>query len=273
MANSELFMQMTMKPREWFNIEQSEGEAEILIYDQIGLDMWGEGLSSRDFVSQVKELNVKRLNLRINSPGGFITEGKVIYNTIKNLKYDVWAYVDGIAASTASWLLMAADKRIINENAQIMIHDPWGMAMGDAQSMRDTADRLDQEKMSIIGMYEARVNLSTAMIEDMMAKETWMDAREAVGYQFVDEIDANRRVMAACAFDLNLFADSLPEAITKQQTALDKRALEKNLRDAGYSRTQAKTIASGPQHDAENTALDELAETLKQNIAKIGATK
>ena len=269
MANKEKFLQMTMKPREWYNIEQSEREAEIYIYDQIGLDMWGDGLSARDFVRQVKELDVDKLNLRINSPGGFITEGKVIYNTIKNLKYTVWAYVDGIAASVASWFPLAADKRIINENAQVMIHDPWGINVGDADSMRETAEQLDREKMSIIGMYEARANLSTAALGEMMSAETWMNAREAVLHGFMDEIDANRRQMAACAFDLQCF-DNLPDNFLKQQTALDKRELENNLRDAGYSRSKAKEIATGPQREAENTLdLSEIADALKTNIAKM----
>lgn len=274
MANKELFLQMTMKPREWYNIEQSEGEAEILIYDQIGLNMWGDGLSAKEFVRQVKELNVKRLNLRIDSPGGYITEGKVIYNTIKNLKYEVYAYVDGIAASVASWLPLAADHRIINENAQVMIHDPWGMAMGDAEAMRETADQLDREKLSIIGMYEARVNLPPQKISDMMSKETWMNAAESIMHGFMDQIDGNVRKMAACAYDLSLFEDSLPESFLKKQTALSKRELEKGLRDVGYSRAEAKEIVTRPRREDENTpALDEIAEVLKQNIAKMETPK
>ena len=273
MANNELFLRMSMKPREWYNIEQSEGEAEILIYDQIGLDFWGDGLSSNDFVAQVRDLRVKRLNIRINSPGGYITEGKVIYNTIKNLRnMETFSFVDGIAASTASWIPLATDHRIINENAQVMIHDPWGVAMGGAQEMRDTADQLDREKLSIVGMYEARVNLPHQKIIDMMTEETWMNAAEAVMHGFMDQVDGNRR-LAACAWDLGVF-DALPENFLKQQSALDKRSLENALRDAGYSRTAAKEIASGPQREAENTDdLGELAEALKANIAKIGESK
>jgi ATP-dependent Clp protease protease subunit len=273
MANKEKFLAMAMKPREWYNIEQSEGEATIYIYDQIGMDWWGDGLSANDFVAQVNDLTVKRLNLRINSPGGYITEGKVIYNTIKNLRdIEVWAYVDGIAASVASWLPLAADHRIINENAQVMIHDPWGVAIGNADDMRKTAELLDNEKLSIIGMYQARVNLSEGKLGEMMSNETWMNAAEAVMHGFMDQVDGNRR-LAACMFDTSVF-DNLPESFLKQQSAADKRNLEKGLRDAGYSRSEAITLASGPRRDADSDAeLSELAEALKTNLAKMETSK
>lgn len=272
MANKDLFLKMSMKPREWYNIEQSEGEAEILIYDQIGLDFWGDGLSANDFVQQVKDLRVKRLNIRINSPGGYITEGKVIYNTIKNLRnMETYSFVDGIAASVASWIPLATDHRIINENAQVMIHDPWGIAIGDADEMRETADQLDREKMAIVGMYEARVNLPTQKIAEMMSAETWMNAAEAVSHGFMDQIDGNRR-LAACAWDLQVF-DGIPDNFLKQQSALDKRTLESSLRDAGYSRAEAKQIAAGPRRDDENSAYDELADLINRNIATLGDTK
>ena len=98
-----------------------------------------------------------------------------------------------------------------------------------------------------------------------------MNAGEAIANGFADQVDGNRRI-AACAFDLGVF-DRIPKDFIKQQTALDKRQLENALRDAGYSRKEAKELAIGPQREADTVDVTELAEVLKNNIAKFGGNK
>lgn len=274
MANNEKFLRMSMTPREWFNIEESEGEAEIYIYDQIGADFWGDGLSAKDFIAQLKEIKSKTLALHINSPGGYVNEGKAIYNALKNLRgVETTSHIDGLAASVASWFPMATDKTIINANAQIMIHDPWGFAIGDSREMRETADLLDREKIIIVNMYASGTDIDPKRLADMMAEETWMSADEAVDLGFADEINGNAR-LAACVFDLGLF-DNLPDAFLRQQSALSKRTLESDLRDVGWSKAEATRIASGPRRDSEGDEADdaELADLINANIAKLENTK
>jgi ATP-dependent Clp protease protease subunit len=97
-------------------------------------------------------------------------------------------FVDGLAASAASAVLMAGDKIVCAPGAQIMIHDPWSMAIGNAADLRQTADLLEQTGETLVSLYAARTKQSPDDIRAWMSAETWMTAQVAKERGFADEL-------------------------------------------------------------------------------------
>ena len=142
------------KARSWFEAKAtSNGDktiAEIMIYDEIGL--WG--ITAKDFADALKGLGkVDEIVLSINSPGGSVFDGVSIYNMLKRGRASVTARIDGVAASIASVIAMAADRIIMPSNAFMMVHDPSGVVMGNSKDMRALADALDKVRDSMAGFY------------------------------------------------------------------------------------------------------------------------
>jgi HK97 family phage major capsid protein/ATP-dependent Clp endopeptidase proteolytic subunit ClpP len=190
------------------------GEAEILIYEEIGRDFWDEGIGAKQFVEDLKALgDLNKITLRINSPGGSVFEGNAIYNALVMHKATIEVYIDGLAASIASVIAMAGvksdtkpnNKIIMPANSMLMIHDPWMMAQGSAEDMRKAAEALDKIKLSIIASYRAKTGLSDEEIADIMSAETWLTAYEALEKGFCDEVTEAAEMAACSKFNLSGF--------------------------------------------------------------------
>lgn len=167
----------------WFDIKaKAEAEADVFLYDEIG----GFGVNARDFISEIRASGAKKINLRINSPGGSVFDGLAIYNFLK--EQDVTVQVDGLAASIASIIAMAGKEVRIASNGFLMIHNPWGGAMGDSDEMRQTADLLDKIRDSLVGTYAKKTGKDAETIKRWMDEETWFSAEEAKENGFVDTI-------------------------------------------------------------------------------------
>lgn len=196
--------------KSWFTARaaQSDGEAEIAIYDEIG----AFGITAKDFHSELRALGpVAHINLRINSPGGSVFDGLAIFNMLARHKATVIVTVDGIAASIASVIAMAGDAVIMPQNALLMIHDPSGLVVGTSKEMRDLADALDKIKGSLIAAYASKSGMERDEIAQLMADETWLNADEAVEMGFADSVE--EPVKMAARFDLSKFKNA-PEAVT-----------------------------------------------------------
>ncbi len=194
----------------WYEFKALEnGATEIYVYDEIGF--WG--ITAKDFARDLKELDPKgEINLRINSPGGSVTDGIAIYNLLKNHKAKVNTFVDGLAASMASVIAMAGDTITMPENALMMIHNPWGGAMGDADELRKTADVLDKMKTALVSAYVNKTGLADTEIASLMTAETWMTGAEALEKGFATQITDEVNLQAS--FDtskLNQFKNSVKE--------------------------------------------------------------
>lgn len=194
----------------WYEFKALEnGATEIYVYDEIGF--WG--ITAKDFARDLKELDPKgEINLRINSPGGSVTDGIAIYNLLKNHKAKVNTFVDGLAASMASVIAMAGDTITMPENALMMIHNPWGGAMGDADELRKTADVLDKMKTALVSAYVNKTGLDDTEIANLMTAETWMTGAEALEKGFATQITDEVNLQAS--FDtskLNQFKNSVKE--------------------------------------------------------------
>jgi len=242
----------------WWKIESKADKAEIWIYEEIGEDFWtGGGITAKGFQKELSEIKAGQIDLHINSPGGLVFDGITIYNLLKQHPATVTTYIDGLAASIASVIALAGDKVIMAANALFMVHNPFGMVAGNANEMRDFADKLDKVRGSISTTYIAKTGKSEDDINDLMDAETWMTADEAMEAGFIDEIGGEAD-MAACAKFIPVMAKAgfqhIPENIAKKGKH-SARDLERILRDGGCSEAMAKSIlAEGFKGDQRDVA-------------------
>jgi ATP-dependent Clp endopeptidase proteolytic subunit ClpP len=163
--------------------------AEILLYDEIGY--WG--VTAQDFVTQLAQITAGTINVRINSPGGDVFDGLAIYQALKSHPATINTFVDGWAASAASFIALAGDTVTMGENAFMMIHKAWGVGVGNATDMRDLANTLDKIDGQLASIYAKKTGKSAAEMLALMAGEsdgTWFTAAEAKAIGLADAVDA-----------------------------------------------------------------------------------
>jgi ATP-dependent protease ClpP protease subunit len=155
-------------------------EADLFIYDVI--DGWGGdwGVSAMDVVNLLNAYEGDVLNVRLNSPGGDFFEGVAILNALQRHPATVHVYVDGLAASAASVIAMAGDKRVMGLGAQLMVHEASTIAMGTAADMLKTAEMLEQTNDDIAALYAQCAGGEVADWRQKVAAETWFTATSAV---------------------------------------------------------------------------------------------
>lgn len=221
----------------WFEIKNESSESvDVYLYDFIG-DPW-IGTDASSIVKQLQGLKSKKINLRINSPGGVIADGLAIYNSLLAHPAEVTTYIDGYAASIASVIALAGKRVVIAENALFMIHNPWVMVAGDAKMLRTEADALDQHKEAIITTYARRTGASRKDLADQMDAETWFTAEEAVKAKFADEI-AVGAAAAASAFDLSIYGYANAPKSAAQPNPISASTPETSSPPARLKRRQA----------------------------------
>jgi ATP-dependent Clp protease protease subunit len=207
---------------------------EIWLYDQIGESLWGDGISAKQFQKELTAMGkVSTINLRINSPGGDVFDGLAIYNQLKSHPARVVVDVDGLAASIASVIAMAGDEIRMASNSMMMIHNPHGMAVGDAAEMSRVGALLGQVKGSLSSTYAARTGQKATQLDAWMDDETWMSAETAVQYGFADAITDPQSVSAS--FNLLNHYRNVPDTLragTGARQARDILAV-RNARNAG----------------------------------------
>ena len=193
--------------------EKQNPFAEIMIYDEIGKSFWNENaVGAKAFVDSLNALgDIDDIVLRINSPGGDVFDGMAIHNALKTHKAKVTARVDGIAASIASYIAMAADKIIMPKNSFMLLHNASGFAMGTAEDMRATANDLDAIDKSIIATYSARSGQSAAKVRALLKEDRLMDAREAKQLGYADSVTRETKMTAK--FPLRLLSKPVADYV------------------------------------------------------------
>ena len=194
--------------KSWYTIRARTSGTEVLIYDEIG----AYGVTAKGFLAELGALpDDAAIDLRLNSPGGSVFDAVAIYNALKRHAGEITVWIDGIAASAASYIAMAGDIIVMPENAFLMIHDPSGLVMGTAEDMRSTAEALDKVKGSLIQGYSSKSGKADNEIATLMAAETWLDAKEALDLGFIDRIAAP--VKLAASFDVARFRNAPPDLV------------------------------------------------------------
>jgi len=203
------------KPVNPFTIRAvANDEAEILIYGDIG-DSWdGESVAAAQFVKDLQQIDASLLIVRINSYGGSVTDGLAIYNALRRHPAAVDMHIDGIAASIASLIAMAGDTVTMADNAMMMIHAPWGFAMGNAQDMREMADTLDKYAQAMAASYSARAGVDADWILSLLTdgQDHWFTAQEAVDAGLADGTSEALPVAAQFLPDVRRRYPSFPAA-------------------------------------------------------------
>lgn len=174
--------------KDWFRISNSATEddtAEVLVFDSIG--GWF-GLYADEFVEQLNEITASNIKLRLNSPGGSVFEGIAIANAIRHHPANVTVYVDSLAASIASVIMLAGDKVVMMPGSQVMVHAASTMCYGNAAEMTETAELLQKQTVNIAMAYQGRAGGTTDEWLTRMDAETWLNAEEAVALGLADEI-------------------------------------------------------------------------------------
>jgi ATP-dependent Clp protease protease subunit len=165
--------------------------AEILVYGFI--DPYD--VSANDFVKELRllEKEYSNINVRINSGGGSVFEGFAIYNAMKQSKCVINTYVDGIAGSMASIVMMGnsnGGKCYISKVGQVMTHQPSSGGWGNSEDLRKNADLLDSLEKMMCAIYAAKTGKT---VEDckskfLNGKDNWFNADQAVAEGLADEI-------------------------------------------------------------------------------------
>ncbi len=185
-----------MKKNNFYQLSINEDSAELFIYGDITSYKWYEDdVCAYDLSKELKELNGKDLKVRINSYGGEVSQGLAIYNLLRDYEGNVKTICDGFACSAASVVFMAGKERIMNKASLLLIHNAWTYVSGDANELRKQADDLEKITRPSIEVYKSTSHLTENEIKEMMDREEWITADEALDYGFatsVNEIEAKQ---------------------------------------------------------------------------------
>lgn len=205
-----------MRPCYTFTAASENKPALLSIFDEIGF--WGT--QAKDFLASLAAIAGDKLRVEISSPGGDMFAGVAMYNGLRASGKEVTTVVMGVAASAASLIFMAGDKRVMPKNTHLMVHNPSNWFGGTADEHRETADLLDKLGATMRSTYAARSGMDEAELEAMFKTDTWLSAEESLANGMATEVVDDIR--ATASFDMSR-AD-LPEAVRSVYLAMKPAA-------------------------------------------------
>lgn len=222
----------------------SDGDAVIRIYDEI----WFLGVNAEDFARDLQDVTADRIRVEINSPGGDVFDGIAIYNALRTHPAHVTTRVDGIAASIASVIAQAGDHRIMLGASQMMIHNAWGVTIGDSKDHSEMQALLEQQDDIIAGIYATRSGGDKDHFRGLMNAETWLSDSRAIEEGLADEMVEPERKPEAKAKTLH---DEISEAMDVVSGAVASAERVDALRaGAGKSLSAVNVESLGGLRDA-----------------------
>lgn len=163
--------------------------AEMLMYDFIGENWMGDGLTAKRIEQALSDLGqVDELTVLINTPGGVIYEALGIYNALARFDAKVITHNVGAAWSCGAWLLQAGDERLASENSTTMIHNSQGIAMGDRRTFEKEIEVLDKMDATIAATFAKRTGRKAETFRKMMNDESWFTGQEALDAKLIDRL-------------------------------------------------------------------------------------
>lgn len=203
----------------------SDDAANISIYDVIGENWEGTGLTAKRIGAALRNIGARELTVNINSPGGDFFEGVAIYNLLREHKAKVTVNVMGLAASAASVIAMAGDEIRMGDGAFLMIHNAWGVTVGNRHDMIDAAAVLEPFDVAMARLYAQRTGMAESEAAALMDKETWIGASQAVDNGFATGL------LESAQIDRNARLGSNRKAMA---------LIESSMAKSGYSRVQRR---------------------------------
>lgn len=194
----------------------SEASADLYVYgDIVDEKWWDSDVSAQDVKTAIENLHSgATLNMYVNSGGGsvFVASAMVsMLNRAKENGITVHAYVDGLAASAASFLIMAADQITMYSNSMIMVHKPLCMVYGNSTDLLDMAEKLDHIQESVMmPLYRSKMKCTEDHLRNLIDTETWLSAEETADI-FDVEISSDQAQIAASVSNHNYM--NVPEKL------------------------------------------------------------
>lgn len=277
-----------------YNVKMAAEEsdtAEVMLYGQIVEDgpkwwKWSEeDKSAAEFKKAIDDViakGAKKLLLRINSPGGVCTESVAMRSILGNAGFEeINIRIEGMCASAATDLATLPGAHVaIAEGSEYMIHNPWCLAIGNANEMEHTIERLRNIEEMSRGFYMKRTGQSEEQIKEWMDAETWFTAEQAVEYGFADEVleaeVTGETPAAACATSREMdimrsLYKSVPEQI-KEKTAEISAAnndVSNGTPVAGVPTENNSKKGENTMELNENTTVDQLREANPALLAQV----
>lgn len=225
---------------------------EITIFDEIGGD--SNIVTTLAIQEQLKKIGkVDELLVRINSPGGDVSEGIGIFHVLKNFDAKIVCRIEGIAASAASLIAMAGDRIEMCTGTFLLIHEPHAETIGTSSELTALASDLEKMTKSFAEIYALRSGQSEDFVEQLMAEDRLMSAEEALSLGFCDEIIKN----VQAKINMKALPRFLQSAVKKAKTEKAKMA------------TKARTRMDTDNSDNQNT--DERLENIEKKIEELTA--
>ena len=232
---------LSTRVEQWFNLETEEEPKKPLtlkLYSVIGGSWFSMGDTAKSVTDKIDAADPSSITVRINSPGGSVTEGLTIYNYLRAKTASgvpVTVIIDGMAASIASVIAQAGDKVIINKAAFFHLHRPWCLACGNAPELRGVASDLDTVGDTIANVYADRSKRSVEEINALLKGEegkdgTMLNSASALVHGLVDEIDDTGTAAAACVgvdfFDLDPEEKPAEEPAPEEEEEVNTQQLQ-----------------------------------------------
>jgi len=187
---------------------KADGSTRIDLYDVID-DYYG--VSATAFVSALNSIKSGDIALHINSPGGDVFSARAMVAAIAAHPSNVTAYVDGLAASAASYVAMSCDSVVMQAGSMLMVHCASCIVWGNSAEMKEMCVLLDKIDDSIAADYARKTGKPAEEMMALMRAETWMSAEESLDMGFADSIVENKKGKPANAWNLAAFKNA-PEA-------------------------------------------------------------
>lgn len=233
----------------------------ISVYDVIGADWFtGEGVTAKRVAAALRSIGASPVTVNVNSPGGDMFEGLAIYNLLVEHPAEVTVRVMGLAASAASIIAMAGDRVEMGLGSMLMIHNSWGMVVGNQNDMRSAAETFAEFDAAMAEIYAARTGMDAAAVKAMMDAETFMRADTAIANGFADA------TFEAPAYDDKDKAATGRKALAVIDATLAKAGMTRTERRALMSEAAGTPSAAGtamPSAGFDADAMSRLIETLK----------
>ncbi|WP_313075846.1 head maturation protease, ClpP-related [Melaminivora sp.] len=205
---------------------EEKGEATISILDAVGFDPWsGDGVTAKRIAAVLRNIGERDVTVHINSPGGDVFEGFAIYNMLREHPGRVTVKVLGIAASIASVIAMAGDEIQVARAGFFMVHNAWGVTVGNRHDMRAAAEMLEPIDNTIADIYAARSGMAAAKASELMDAESWIPGADAIERGMADGL---------------LSADAVRDAEPTASNAV--RRLDMVLASSGMPRSERRKL-------------------------------
>ena len=207
--------------KKFYSFKALKDKAEIYIYGEIVSDKWyDDEVTATDFKNELAKHKGKDLDIYINSPGGSVWEAQAIVSMLQRHDGVKTAYIDGLAASAASFIALACDKVYMPKNAYLMIHKAWGMSWGNADELRKQADMLDKVDDGILAIYMTKAKVSEDEMKKLVEDESWFTGAEAIEIFDIEAVE-DKQVAAFINQEILGKYTKTPEYLKKLENTAD----------------------------------------------------